>query len=722
MAASKIKRILLSLALALAAGAVNAAGTDDDLFLSLREAARRDDADRAASLAARLAQYPVPSYVEYFRLKTRLRNATEDEIRDYLARNEGSAIGDRLRNDWLLWLGSIRDWTNFDQQYPLFQLNDDQQLKCYALMSRLDKGENVAAPARALLNNPNGYGEACPALVNALVQAGQFNADDAWAQMRLAAENNNSTLARRLAPAVNLPEKQVAQAMERPALLAAAGVSASRASHELFIIAVGRVAKSNVEQAAQMLQRAAPRLSASEQALAWAQVGMQASYKAAADADSYWRRSFDAPLSLDGYQWRARAALRAGDWAMLRKAIASMPKSLQEDAAWVYWKGRALKAEGRAPEAEALFKSIASQWNFYGQLATEELGMKISVPPQATQPTEDEIKAMAANPGFARAIRFFDLNMRFEGYREWNWQLRKMNDREFLAAAEYARRINLLDRMVNTSDRTRAEFDFTQRFPTPHADLMAKAVEPIKLDRAWVYGLIRQESRFVMNARSHVGASGLMQLMPATAKLVAKKMGMHDFEHSRVNDIATNLMLGTRYLWMVLNDMDGSQALATAGYNAGPGRPRLWRSTLNRSVEGAVFAETIPFTETRNYVKNVLSNATYYAALFENKPQSLRERLGTVAPKGYTPSSIVEVSSPVEIGSAPGQTAPAAAPAVAPAAAPAVAPAAAPAVAPVAAPAVAPAAAAPAAAEPAAVPPTAPAAAPQSAPHSAPAK
>jgi soluble lytic murein transglycosylase len=230
--------------------------------------------------------------------------------------------------------------------------------------------------------------------------------------------------------------------------------------------------------------------------------------------------------------------------------------------------------------------------------------------------------------------------MRFEGYREWNWELRKMNEREHLAAAEYARQRNVLDRMVNTSDRTKSEFDFTQRFPSPFRDVMRATTEKLGLDMAWVYGLIRQESRFVLDARSHVGATGLMQLMPSTAQFVARKIGLGNYSPRQVNDINTNIMLGANYLSMVLLDLDGSQALATAAYNAGPGRPRAWRSTLTRAVEGAIFAESIPFNETRDYVKKVLSNATYYAALFESKPQSLKARLGMVAPKGFVPSDL----------------------------------------------------------------------------------
>jgi soluble lytic murein transglycosylase len=333
-----------------------------------------------------------------------------------------------------------------------------------------------------------------------------------------------------------------------------------------------------------------------------------------------------------------RSALRAGDWALVRSGIDAMPASLKDDSAWVYWLGRAYKAQGQREQADERFQSIAGLTSFYGQLALEELGQKITIPARAAAPSEEDLAAMASNQGFRRAFRFLDMNMRFEGYREWNWQLRKMTERQLLAAAEFARRSNVLDRMVNTSDRTRTEVDFTQRFPSPHHDIMHPATRDLGLDKAWVYGLIRQESRFVQAARSHVGASGLMQLMPATAKEVARKIGMTDFSQARINDVGTNILLGTNYLNIVLQSLDGSQPLATAAYNAGPGRPKAWRATLTRPVEGAIFAETIPFAETRGYVKNVMSNATYYAALFENAPQSLKARLGTITPKGYAGS------------------------------------------------------------------------------------
>jgi soluble lytic murein transglycosylase len=207
-----------------------------------------------------------------------------------------------------------------------------------------------------------------------------------------------------------------------------------------------------------------------------------------------------------------------------------------------------------------------------------------------------------------------------------------MNDRQLLAAAEFARRHQLLDRMISTSERTKEEILFSQRFPMPFKDSMISATRQLDLDLYWTYGLIRQESRFVMDARSSAGASGLMQLMPATAKLVAKQINLATYSPGQINSLETNISLGTHYLRMMMDTFGQSQPLASAAYNAGPGRPRAWRQRLTRTVEGAIFAETIPFWETRDYVKKVMSNATYYAAYWENRPQSLKKRLGRVSP------------------------------------------------------------------------------------------
>ena len=612
----------------------DASREQDELFAQLRDAARKNDADKAAALAARLPDYAIPSYVDYYRLKPRLRDASNEEIQDFLKRYGGSAIADRLRNDWLLELGRKRDWTNFDRELPLFVKNDDYQVKCYALLSRASKGQNVAADARVLLDNPPAYGEACAALVNQLVQSGQFTNNDLLAQLRLAGEMHATGPSRRTALLLGASDTRAAQAVDLPAVAMARGIGNTRADHEIYLVAIGRMARTSMKLATVALNRNAGRLSAEERAIGWANIALAASLTLAPEAYDDWKKAAGAPLTWSQLEWKTRIALRRGDWKTVRTTIESMPMQQHDEPVWTYWLGRALQAEGRGEDAQALFRRIADQNSFYGQLAMEELGMQISIPPSAAPPTPAELAQVAANPGFKRALKFFSMRMRFEGTREWNWTLNGFTERQLLAAAEFARQNDILDRMLSTSERTRTEFDYTQRFPAPHNDILHPTAQGLGLDQAWVYGLIRQESRFVSDAQSGVGASGLMQVMPSTGKWVAEKIGLTDYGHGMLSDIRTNIVLGTNYLNMVLNNADGSQVLATAAYNDGPGRARTWRGLLSAPMEGAVFVETIPFDETRTYVRNVMSNATNYAALFEKRPQSLKARLGTITPRG----------------------------------------------------------------------------------------
>jgi soluble lytic murein transglycosylase len=419
----------------------------------------------------------------------------------------------------------------------------------------------------------------------------------------------------------------------------ARGIGDTRVEHEIYLMAIGRMARTSMILATVALEKNAPRLSPQEQAIGWANVALPASLTLDPRAYTYWQRANRAPLSADQLQWKTRIALRRGDWTMVRATIEAMPPQLRSDSAWTYWLGRALLAESGANRAaaETLFYRIANQNSFYGQLAMEELGQLVTIPPAASPVTPAELAQVTAHPGLRNALRFFGMRLRFEGTREWNWTLREFNERQLLAAAEYARQNNILDRMVNTSERTRTEFDYTQRFPSPHNDILHPTAQGLGLDKAWVYGLIRQESRFISDAQSNVGASGLMQVMPATGKYVAAKIGLSDYVHGMLNDLRTNITLGANYMNMVLANVDGSQVLATAAYNAGPSRARSWRGLLSEPMEGAVFIESIPFNETRTYVRNVMSNATNYAALFDRRPQSLKARLGRVSPRGDSP-------------------------------------------------------------------------------------
>ncbi|SFB77609.1 lytic transglycosylase domain-containing protein [Massilia yuzhufengensis] len=609
------------------------ARADDDTFLLLREAARQNDAARTNALASRLPNHALASYVDYYRLKPRLRDAPADEIREVLRRHEGSAVAEQLRTEWLLDLGRRRDWTGFEREVGQLARGDNLQVRCYALLARAGRGEQVAAEARTLLGNPAGYGEACAALVAQLLQSGQMNQEDVYWQLRLAGEADATGPARRLAALLGASETRAAQAVDVPAVAMARGIGATRAERAIYLVALGRMARTSLRLATVALQKNSPKLSAEERAIGWAGIAHAASIVLSPDAATYWQRANGVPLTNEQAQWKTRIALRRGDWKTVRATIEAMPPALRAESAWVYWLGRADKHEGRMVEANAAFERVATQQHFYGQLALDELGRQVVAPPPATPVSLEELGQAIANPSLQRALKFYSLRLRAEGNREWNWALRGMSDRQLLAAGELARRNDLLDRTVDTSLRTRTELDYAQRFPAPHLDLLHPTAQGLGLDKAWVYGLIRQESRFISDARSGVGASGLMQVMPATGKWVAGKIGMDNFVHGMLTDLRTNITLGANYMNMVLANFDGDEILATVAYNAGPSRARAWRGVLDAPMEGAIFVESIPFAETRGYVRNVLANATNYAAVFEQKPQSIRTRVRTVQPR-----------------------------------------------------------------------------------------
>ncbi|NBS77678.1 MAG: lytic transglycosylase domain-containing protein [Betaproteobacteria bacterium] len=590
----------------------------DKSFIELRDAARKNDVVRSGQLAAALVNYPYTDYIRYFRIKpqmfdkgneARADTIVDEEVHAFLKTYDGTAIADRLRNDWLLVLGKRKDWPQFDKEYSLFMLDDDTNVKCYALQSQLAKQEDpkrIGEDALKIMIDPRNFGSACQELVPMLVQARGLTIGQAKALGRSAAEMNLETVGKRIGG-------------EDP------------------IAAVVRSARTDASKTYREFLQSNTRFSKEDQAMAWAIIGQFLAKRLDRNAIDAYRRQqqlgFDAFLSTESQEWKVRTALRAHDWQLTKDTIEKMnPAVRQRDPAWTYWYGRAYKELGNSELSNLQFKELEDQYHFYGQLAREELGKPILIPAKV-RVSETEIKGMAVRNGFVRGEHFYAMNLRLEGNREWNWELRGMSDKQLLAAAEYAKRINLYDRTVNTADRTKGEHDFSLRYPTPFKEQLSPIAKNIDLNLAWAYGLIRQESRFITNASSSVGASGLMQVMPNTAKYVAKKIGMNSYTNERLKDTQTNLTLGSHYLNMVLQDLDGSWVLASAAYNAGPSRPKSWREKLTQSTEGAIFIESIPFNETRTYVKNVLANATYYSLLMDGKSSTMKQRLGTIQPK-----------------------------------------------------------------------------------------
>ncbi|QRF58787.1 lytic transglycosylase domain-containing protein [Variovorax paradoxus] len=621
--------------------------TNDEVLLQMKQAFQRGDKARLAALLPQARGHVLEPWAAYWELKARLQEAGANEVQDFFARYPGTYQEDRLRNDWLLLTGQRRDWDNFSAAIAGFRMGDDAQVRCYAiLVDALRSGSATQAQADEIRRNwfaQRDSDDGCLTAADRMIAARLLSPNDAWKKARLAIEANRPQAARgavTLASPDALPLFEEVNASAAK-FLVTRGPVAAKSRRELVTLALIKIAMADPEQAASQLDaKWSAMLSVEERNWIWGTIGRQSAIKLWPQAVSYFGNvTKNADLSDDMLGWRVRAALRAGQWKDVAPAINAMSEASQQDPTWTYWKARALVNAGgdeRRGQARELYQGIAGTRGFYEMLALEELGQRVMAATRPAPLTPEERNAARMNPSLNRGLYAIAIGLRPEGTREWNYATNLhdrggMDDRALLAAADFACQREVWDRCINTSERTKGVIDVEQRFPMPFHDTVLRKSQDIGLDPAYVYGLIRQESRFIMDARSGVGASGLMQVMPATARWTARKIGMTDFTPGQINDRETNITIGTNYLKLALDDFDDSMALAAAAYNAGPGRPRSWRN--GPVLDAAIWAENVPFNETRDYVKKVLANTTNYAAIITGRPQSLKERLGRVGPR-----------------------------------------------------------------------------------------
>ena len=628
----------------------------DELILEMANAFKKGDSKKLSRLLPQARGHVLEPWAAYWELRARLDQASESEVRAFLNRYAHSYQEDRLRNDWLLLLGSRRDWTTLADEHVHYRMRDDREVQCYVgLVEFLRQGPKARAELsdelyRLWLTQREGD-EGCAMAADRLYEAKKLSSAQIWRKARQSAELGRAKSTRQALEIVQAkggasfnewwskPGRWLGQYAANP----------RKAPTDVAVLALLRLASTEPDAAAKLMRTLwQPALNAEQRDWVWGALGRQAAQRLDDDALDFYRKvSQPHHLSDEMLAWKARAALRADpgpQWALVEAAIRGMSPTHRQDPAWVYWLARAEMAQHPASSAphqaaRKALEAIAGPRGFYEQLASEELGRKISPPSRPEPPTEAELAQARQNPSLKRALYAISMGLRSEGVREWNYGahlvnaqglMGRMNDRELLATAALACEQQIWDRCINTSERMREIADVEQSFPMPFREAVIQRSREIDLDPAYVYGLIRQESRFVMDARSHVGASGLMQVMPATAKWTARKIGMANFKPEQITHRETNIAIGTGYLKIVLDNFSGSMPLAAAAYNAGPSRARKWRQ--GRDLEGAIWAENVPFSETRDYVKKVLSNTTLYAAIITGLPQSLKARLGRVGP------------------------------------------------------------------------------------------
>jgi soluble lytic murein transglycosylase len=620
-------------------------------FIAAHDAFLAGDTAKLERYARRLKNLPLEVYVSYYQLRLGLEKADAKNVlspstsplvgkmNDFLSRSGDTPLIDQLRVEWLKLLGKNQQWDLFDAEYPRL-INEDTELTCYALQSRQRSQEMaVLNKARELWFNGKGQPESCGPLFEAALTAGIISEQDVSKRLRLALESNNVTLATKLAerlddtyPGLSAALKSAAADPDRYSEKLTQR-NAGEGQRIIALFALQRVAKQSPDLAAARWAKIEAYFPLTEQHYLYGRLAYEAARNLDGRALQWYRAAAFTPLDDHQSAWRVRAALRAQDWIEVLASINAMSEQQQHESAWLYWKARALQVLGRPVEAREIFAPLSAEYSFYGQLAGEELAdttvLSETIP--TYKPDQQAIAAVSALPGVQRTLALYRDGLRSEALEEWRWVLRNFNDKELLTAAEIALRNKMYDRAIGAADKTVNMHDFSMRYLAPYRADLQVHIREHGLDEAWVYGLMRQESRFATGAKSDVGAAGLMQIMPGTARWAANKLGLKSYRNALINQLDTNLRLGTYYMKTILSQSDNSPVLASASYNAGPLRALQWRA--DQPLEGAIYTETIPFEETREYVKKVMSNTVYYANQFGDPPRSLKQRLGIVAAK-----------------------------------------------------------------------------------------
>ncbi len=623
------------------------ASQSDAVILEMNQAFKKGDSKRLSALLPQVRGHTLEPWATYWELRARLETAAPAEVQDFFTRFAGSYQEDRLRNDWLLLLGQRRYWSDFADALAPFRMNDDREVRCYSLaLEPLATSPELSADFKRVWYAQRDVDDGCNYAANHLFAARRLSEADVWRKARQAMENNRPKLAKLAAEIISTAAAApIDEINNNPArYLSKRVIAANRVAKESVVLALIRMAANDPDSAASALENHwSVHLSAEQRSWVWGVIGKQTAQRLSGDALAYFSKAIESELSDGQLGWKVRAALRQAQWKDVLSAIQAMSPEVRQESVWVYWRARALnklaKSDTDRAAAKASFEGIASVRGFYEQLALEEVGQRITVPARPAALSVEEQDGARRNAGLQRSLYAIRIGLRSDGVREWNYSTNLhtpggMNDRELLAAADLACQSEVWDRCINTSDRTKNVIDFEQRFPMPHKSAVLQRAARIGLDPAYVYGLIRQESRFIMDAHSGVGAAGLMQIMPPTARWTAKKIGLTSFKPNQINERDTNIVIGTAYLKLVLDNFDGSMPMAAAAYNAGPSRPRSWRGQSGAPLmDAAIWAENVPFAETRDYVKKVLSNTTNYAALISGQPQSLKQRLGLVGPR-----------------------------------------------------------------------------------------
>lgn len=571
-------------------------------------------------LAKRLQNYPLQPYIEYRTLSHQLGNLSSTQISNFLQANDDTVIGDRFRLKLIKQAARTQNWQLLIDVYrPIFGVASECRY-LNALMHT--QNSSIAIPKiQHLWLSPRSQPKACNTVFEQWTAAGFKTPELIWQRFKLALFISNRKLARYLIRSMPKDDAKLAKLWlkvhRNPSLVTSPKILNIQHPELTSILIHGlrRLAYQDVDKAIAAYY-ALKHIPFSEQQTTkiTRDIGLRLARNHIPDAGIWLSHIADDTSDKYLMEWKIRTAIRQGDWSMVKKGIANL--SLEDRAAyrWQYWWAHANEQLGNTIDADGIYQYLATKRSYYGFLAADRLNLPYDFEDRPVNASTETIEMMRQQPEAMRAHEFYLMGEILPARREWHRLVKRISDTQRLTASKLAQSWGWHDQAIITMGKTRYRDDITLRFPLQHDSKIHNWSHKHHVDPAWTYAIIRRESAFMYDARSPVGAMGLMQIMPNTARHIARKLKIRYRGRNSLLVSSTNIRLGTGYLGRMYKRLDNQHVLATAAYNAGPSRVEKWLPET-RTMDAIRWIETIPFSETREYVSNVLA----YMAIYEHR-------------------------------------------------------------------------------------------------------
>ena len=590
------------------------------LFLQASEALERNQTEEFRAILDRLDGYALKPYLINDALRRHIHRASAEKVSGFLNEYKDFPFSYHVRGTWLSSLAKKQDWNSY---LAHFDDRDNIRLQCLAFQARLNLGQLEGLTDQIRSAWMRGYSQ--PSECDPAFEYFLATADDAeqaiWSRIEKAFKARRPNLARYLAKKLNDEDRKIADLWYRAhrnpqqTLKQLKEAKDDATNRKIIVHAIDRLTRRDSRAGREAWLEIALDFQFSQQQrdrLAQ-RIALSSAYQHKPEARQL-LAELPSELKNDrAFLWLARIQLRTQDWPGLTRTIKEMPVHLQEENEWRYWLARSLEFQGRTSSADEILNSLSGKGSYYGFLAADRVEREYHIEQEsAFSDIVDEPAMLAENPHMLRARELFFVNRPVDARREWFQALRELDTTQIKQAATLASSWQWHDSAIKTVARTSHRKDYSLRFPMPYQQQVLNHAEKKQLDPSVIYGVMRRESLFDPQARSSVGALGLMQLMPATARSVANSLGLKKLRRSDILQVENNINLGTQYFRSVMDRFDNNVSLAAAAYNAGPRNVKRWLPGEDNILPADLWVETVPFNETRKYVQAVLAYATVF--------------------------------------------------------------------------------------------------------------